>query len=789
MDTQKGTTFFSIRNLADTEVSEMDKPWKYDASNAPWDKPKNVYKEWIKAGATNHCLYSAIEPQYRAMPVGPSNEAEYIHAFVVDYDGIAPEDPVGLVEKQATSAFVPNYVTKTFSNQIRLVWLFEKPLRVLGNEHASDMLKFIGKKLHADKWFAGLDKNTFNPRQFWCIGKEWLPTSQVKRTIKGFTIDSWSKEYFIENQRKLVATDTIIPLADIEQEALNRGFQKVLQFEPGRHCRRFWDPSSDNDNGCLITEWGVLVYVPHDKPFMSWRDIFGREFTARYEDKKFDKFYDAIYYEAGKGIFWYQNEEGDMVPRNKTDVARHLKCLGSTSFIPKGSTCSDLDERLLHLELTRSVDRVDELVYFPVGVVRNTSRQKVLNVSRIRTAEPCASMCDASLPWHSKDVAQAFPFIHGLITHLFQDVKVPGYRVGQPTQIDRLLWWLSRFYRAGYTRRPASGHILFLAGGTGQGKSLLASFIIPELMGGTNSNAEDFLLGKTHFSADFTKEPVITLNDCSSANVKASLLIRDTLKRVAADGSITRNMKNGVEGLISWYGRFIITLNPDPESMAVLPELNPSVRDKFIYLLAAPEGAKKYAAFGELDENKARIRAELPAFARYLLDMPLPVRGDPNYDVRFGFPAWQHPVMVERCMLDEACETVLDAMDMAFSTLPPRNKKGEKMYWEGTATQLHTLLSETGGDRGNECFRAAIRNSMRVFGKLLAKINAMGYDISNTGRNRTGVSKWKIYYGAISEAPPKAKRLLGMDVRADEEGGSDELDDAEGNAEAATGTD
>jgi hypothetical protein len=220
--------------------------------------------------------------------------------------------------------------------------------------------------------------------------------------------------------------------------------------------------------------------------------------------------------------------------------------------------------------------------------------------------------------------------------------------------------------------------------------------------------------------------------------------------------------KFGNEEQTPWFGRFIVTLNTDHDSMMILPELNTSVRDKFIYLLAAPEGSKKYAAFGERDENEARIRAELPHFARYLLDMPLPGRQHDWFDIRFGFKAWQHPVMVERCMTDESCEAVLDAMDMAFSPLAPKDRQGNRIYWEGTATQLYMCLAETGGDRGNECFRAAIRSNMRSFGKLLAKIKNLGYDIKDCGKNSAGSTKWKVYYGAVAEAPPSVKRAAEM---------------------------
>jgi hypothetical protein len=65
-------------------------------------------------------------------------------------------------------------------------------------------------------------------------------------------------------------------------EATVRGWASRLpkEFKEGARCCRFWDPESDNETGCVITRQGVRVLVPHDKPFMSWTDIFGSDFAS-----------------------------------------------------------------------------------------------------------------------------------------------------------------------------------------------------------------------------------------------------------------------------------------------------------------------------------------------------------------------------------------------------------------------------------------------------------------------------------------------------------------------------
>lgn len=744
MDTKKQVTFFVKRNLVDPEVEVSNDPWNIKpAADTPWGLPKPEWNAWLAKGNTDHCLYSMIEPAMPGAPVSKTNEARFIHGFVTDYDGYI-NDPVEAVNRQTENALVPNYITVTKSGKGRLIWMFEEPIRVLGNDHADGLLKLIGERLHADKWLPALDKKTFVCTQYWDIGQKWVPTAKAARLLRPATTETWQVDYFLKNIKKVVTRSGLIPMADLASEAIRRNFQAVPNFEAGAHCRRFWDPRSDNDNGCYITEHGVLVFVPHDKPFMSWRDIFGPEFVSEYEKQNFAGLFSRVYFNHKKGYFLYQTESGEYITQNKTAIEARLSAQGVSKKAGAG-TGSEMDEKVLFIMENNFIDREEERLFQPLGLRMLPNRLRALNMSRIKVMQPGPPMRDPTLPWKSVEVANMFPFLHGLLTHMF-DVEVPGHRPQDPTQLDYLLWHTARFYRSGYYSCPCFGHAVFVAGGPGQGKSLLAQIILPRLMGGDKADVTMYMTGDSRWTGgDCVGQPVLSLSDGKTSHDDVARKVGEILKKGVADGALEMAEKYGREGATDFFGRFIITLNTDYEAMRILPHLTPSMLDKFIYLLAKDGNATTYDKFGTREENEARIMHELPAFARYLLDMPIPEEGHPLYDVRFGFKSWQHPQMLASSSVDDRASGLFEAMDSLWGASKKRDSGGRRLYWTGTAHDLWNALA-----CDNEAFKLTIRTPVAL-GRELARMADAGYDIKNLKKNGSGIGKWKVYYGVADD--------------------------------------
>jgi hypothetical protein len=749
------TTFFATRNFVSADALRMPDPWTYDASNAPWELPKPKWKStWLNNGSSDHRLVSACEGAVPGVRTGTDNPVCAIHGFIADYDGAIPTDIGEILKKKAPCGELPAYAVETQSGKLRLVWIFETPLRVAGTDHAKRMLTAIALKLKADKWFSGYDdKGSEDPFNYQCIGKKWYPAYPDYR-LSAALVMSWDAEVFRRMQEavRVRAKTADIPFEDIRKEAQTRGWAFPADFEEGLHCRRFWDADSDNDNGCLIYKTGIRVYVPHDKPFMGWADIFGRSFTDKYNSAKYSALAGELWYERNTGDYWAGCPDGSYMKRNAISLTRQLKVAGLSSVTPKDATYSQIDEALLQIEAERAIDGVADFVYHAPGVLRRPDGKLVLNTSRIKVVPPSAPLADPLAPWGDKTVSEAFPFIHGLLTHMF-GAEVPMAQEGDPKQIERFLWWLSHFYKTGYYRRPQNGQALFIAGGAGQGKTFLACQLIPPLMGGVSTNASEHLMGETRWTDGIAGQPVLNVDDDSSAvtpiiHEKFALKV----KRYIANGELPWAKRFCTEVSVPWFGRIIITLNTDRRSLSIIPDLGNSNGDKVTLLLASD--GEKYRGFGTYEYNQEMLRREMPAFARYLLDLEIP---EEYRDKRYGVKEFHHPSLLSVSKTSDSMSTLVEAFDIAFKGLNAESGKTLNAtegrtpgHWTGTASELHTYLSNA--------YPAFCRDyvNARTLGRELSRMQDKGWSVECVPSGSM-VKRWRISYEVAQRGEDKEK--------------------------------
>lgn len=751
--------FFTIPNLSSGDVTKNTAPWAFDISDAPWGLGKAEWSSWSVKPSTDHCFMSLAEGAMGGIRVTKENEACLLYGFIADYDTAVPIDEAVATVKSARrpSPYKPAYCVQTFSGNVRLVWLFEKPLRVMGNDHAKRMMTKLAEELKAHKYFGGLDSRCINPLQYQCVGKAWAECFPGYR-LPAELVQKWDFDVFkammaFERQRSS-APD--IPFADIRDEARARGWTNApTDFTEGKRCCRFWDPDSDNMNGCVIDKDGVRVYVNKDKPRMTWTDIFGKAFTDKYASSKFTAIAEDVWYEGARGEFWVRSRNsssrGFYENCGIEALKRRLRGAGISGSVPKGGCISPVDEVVLYIETERRVDKVIDLLYFPEGLHRKRDNTTILNTSRIRVTQPSPPQADASAPWNSTAVSEGFPFLHGLITHLF-DTPIPGAVPGEPTQIDRFLWWLAVFYKSGYHMKPRLGQVLFIAGAPSAGKSFLAKQVIPTLMGGVTVDTAGFLTGKRQWTSDFANQPVFNVDDDSS-NVTPELhrAFELTLKKIAADGEIEWRKKFGSEATMQWFGRIITTMNLDPNAMRLVPDLSNSNGDK-VTMLRAAERAGMYKGFGDNEYNKLALEREMPAFARYLLDLEIP----PEFQhPRFGVVAFHHPEMLEASCRTDNVGSLLEGLDFLFNGLGPES--GAKLagrtagHWEGTALELYERLSAAMPSFGRE-----YRNA-RMLGAELSKMHRKGtWGIEILPEAR--MNRWKIPYDITRRSNAAVKR-------------------------------
>jgi len=731
----------------------MTEPWLYDTSEVPWDLPKKDYVALMRRGMTDHRFISLCEGNEHGLRVNAANPATTVAGIIADYDGIVPgefDKVAAAIMEKAPSGYLPAWASESKSGKMHLVWLFAEPLRISDTDHAKRFLHKALKKINADQWAAGLElKSTLDPTVYIDIGKRWVPMAPAFR-IAASILNMWNYELFCETLRKdRKAFGPSIPMRDLQTEAKARGWQGVpLDFEAGKHSRRFWSADSDNDRGCMITEAGVLVFVQEDKPFMSWSDIFGREFVERYSAAAFTADTADLWW-SGKQ-FWMKENDGVYREQALTDLNRKLRCNGLAQTIARGETASEIDKFLMQVQDEHKVASAECWMYYKPGLRFRENGERILNISQSRVTEPAPPCTPPEAKWENPDVRNSFPFLHGLITHMFQG-PVPQSLEGDPSQIDRFIWWLAHFYKSSYYYKPEPGQALFIAGKPGTGKSFLCRHVLPPLMGGVAADASQHLTGGQQWTSQLIDKPFLNVDDDANINQATHARYCQLVKKYVANSELENQQKYRDVTAVPWYGRIIVSCNLDQNSLAVIPDLSQSNRDKVTILRAT--AMQEYRGFKSFERNREYVRDELPMFASYLLNLKIPEKyQDPNK--RFGVVSWQHPVLLEQAEASDCGSAIVEILAATFSgdvqSLASRaiaaravDPNSEACYWTGMASQLMKLI----GDMNPTNLRE-IRD-IQALGTALRTLSDRGWDVTALPMKKGGSKLWRIAYDLL----------------------------------------
>lgn len=731
--------YYYIPNLASNAVSEIGEPWDWevpaDVLSMPPDRFKRAYATSVSTDHRFLSLCAGANPHAR---VTKDNEAAEIGGFFADYDGVFTESMIDeLRSRPANPRFLPSWWVRTVSGHLRLVWEAEGPVRVSGNGHAKDLISHFFVAARVAKWGSELDVRSKDPTQYMDIGRGWHRFSDAK--VSRNLLELWSAELAVKRSRVYSGTSVDIPFDAVREMCAERfGDALPRDFQVGTRCRRFWDAKSDNPTGCVVTEAGCFVFVPHDKPFMSWADILGADAVEAYSAKQVSPMLRKCFYcPSGKGgVYWRLRDDGMFVPAPKTTFEDDLLNLTDISpDKPKGGTRSPMDEFLFKVREEKTVDCAAPILFDELRDI-TIGGQRILNVSRVAALKPAPqfpmALTDAdraghpdakeeylaapdTCAWDNPFVVRTFPKIHRYLTMFCmpdQAASLAWERAGfplhdpegesaRPTQVfhDRqfvlLLSWLSYFYKQAIHRRRITqpGQALILAGGAGLGKTFFAEQIVGGLVGGT-VNAKDYFLDGTSFTDDITDHPVLLLDDVvCDVDYKARAQFTTRVKTLVATAKLRHHAKFQTPVNIPYRGRLIVCCNDDPTSLSVLPNLDASTADKMIMLrLGNVREAMDRCAFGSFEGNQAWVGRELPYFARFLMGWQVP---EPMRDSRFGVKAYQHDSMKQAVASHGTAHVVTEILVKVFEPngeVVTADADGREGAFRGTATDLMATI-------------------------------------------------------------------------------------------------
>ena len=288
----------------------------------------------------------------------------------------------------------------------------------------------------------------------------------------------------------------------------------------------------------------------------------------------------------------------------------------------KGKTVSDCGRLLNLIQTANRIDGAVSLVNYPTGLC-TVRRQRILNISRVSAMKPAAGPCGPEqFPW-------LWEFLQGHFAN-------PEHR-----PLDHFLAWLQRAYGALLEHRRDMGQALFICGPRQNGKTLLAVRIIAPMLGEVYADPFDYLCGRTSFNSELFDAYLWCLNDADSPREGEKGSVLSKIKDTVVNPHHSYHRKFGDRAQVDWLGRLVVTLNDDPASVGLLPEVNSNTVDKLCFFASQTYGK-------EWPSNKVietTLDKELPFFCRWLLDWAPPA--DVIENSRVGVKSYFDPHVLE----------------------------------------------------------------------------------------------------------------------------------------------
>ncbi len=699
---------FCLKNLSSSAVFEAS-PWEYRNGTTPHHANKNDFRRWCAMSSTESLFFSGFEGTQAAMRVSDSNPPVFMHAVVADYDTPVARGERDAFLRRANPDYPPNFISTTFSEHVRLAWVFESRMPVFGAKVTEAFLRKLARELALKKIFPALDEDAFYaPSQYYHCGEGWEMIQPSP--LPAHLLHSWLLA--ASKKADWSGYGVQIPISRVAAEVEARFPGKWSgPFEEGARGLRFWDDSADNPTAAIVRSSGMQCFTG-PKPFVSWGEIFGRKFVEAYHADTIGSAIDGVWFD---GRDYWRKIEGIWRLFKRQDIALHFRVAhGIPDERAKGASASQLDEVLNQIQQIKTVDGAAPFIYRRQDAVEFASK-RYLNISRCQPIVPC----DGSHAW-----GECFPYIAELLDGYFDP----------PEQLPFFLSWLAHAYQNALGGRPRNGQAAFLAGDVNQGKTLVSNVLAGGMLGG-HMDASEYLLGESRFNKELFEVGLWTVDDTvPSSDPRKQQLYSAMLKKIPANYSFQYQPKFRDQLMLPWAGRVIVTCNADPESIRILPDTEMSLLDKIMLFKVA-------SAARDFTDAADRIRAELPFFAAFLRDYQIPehCRGD----ARFGVKCYHHEDLIETAQQSSRTGVFLELLEM-FKTSVFSDAGREE--WVGSATQL---LSDMLNDESTK--QVAAKYSPDQLGRLLGKLEAQRFPGIERPPRR-GLSRiWRITRAAVSQ--------------------------------------
>jgi hypothetical protein len=610
--------FFGFRDLRSSEAREVE-PWAWTPTKeqgAVLTAPKAARARTM--AAAGWLVYSPVRAAVPTAYVEQSNPPAGVRGMVLDYDVTLVEDHLVKVMDKLDPELLPQYVERSLSGNFRLVWLFSRDVPVVDSAHVEMIWRALCDRIKPFDLHPGLDSASFKPFQRWTCGREWLAFAEAPALPESVLNEAvWAAGLKFRQDTK---AELDLSKVAAEIEARWPGAWSG-DFAVGVRGRRIWDPTADNPEGCMVKPDGFLCFTG-PKATVSWSELLGDDWVRKAREDRLTDAIGNIWFDGRS--YWHLVGADVWKQRSREDTILELQDRGFDNRVGKGQSISMCGRLLNLIQTAHRVDAAVSMVNYPPGVVE-VRRNKILNITRVSALPP------AEQPATPDDFPWIWEFVNGLFAR-------PENR-----PLDHFHAWLQRAYRALLERRRDMGQALFLCGPRQNGKTLLALKIVAPLLGEVYADPFEHLTQRTSFNAELFDSYLWVLNDADAPRDGEKGSVLSKIKDAVVNPTHNYHRKFGDKTQVDWVGRLVVTLNDDPASVGLLPEVSSNTADKLCFFASQPY-AKQWPRGDVIEKTIAK---ELPAYARWLLDWGAPE--DVLENSRVGVKSFFDPHVLETC--------------------------------------------------------------------------------------------------------------------------------------------
>jgi len=661
----------TLRGAINTVATQVEpcEPWVFVPKvPAEMATSKTEFSRWRELPSTEHLVYTGYEgvnPNIRIN--SKTNPVRRLHALVMDFDALITDENCNTVLDRCSADLRPTWMSRSFSNGVRLVWMFEAPLPLEVGGLTKEFLKIAYSELKMGKLLAGPDQSAFhNVTTLYDVGRDW-------KKLGDYVLSTNVLNFWLTEAAKKTRWDKLgeisIPI-DAVAEEVERQYPGRWEglFEVGRRGVVFFDPNSTNPTSAIVTEAGMICFS-QDQLFHPWRKIFGGPFIRKFQADKIGAAVVNVWYDGRK--YWRKSPDGYWVQLSKDDFIAHLKvnhCINAAKA--HGEVASEMDRTLVYVQEHRRVSGAAPRVYSETDLLEINGK-KLINCAAVRVVLPA----EEPQQW-----GENFPWLARFLESCWDDKSVACVEPDQPSANARdiFLAWFQRFYCSAWRGDLLKGHALFLVGPPNGGKTLLAARVIGDAMGG-GSDASDFLQNQNSFNRELLEVGLWNVDDATATTDPAAhQKFSEMIKRTAANPFFSYHAKYRDAQRVEWNGRVCVTLNEDPSSLRIIPNMNSSLEDKIIVL----KFADVLPIFPPKQELEGTITRELPYFLRWLTEWKCP--SDLMGKNRFGFKAFIHEETRVAALHSSGVGDLIELVEIWLKRANPSEKHGD--FWKGTAS-------------------------------------------------------------------------------------------------------